>query len=155
MGRHTWHWGRLGAMVSRACHYSLGHRLAMWLLLFADDLLALAESGKLDQSFPILIFTILIFGGPGKWTKFKGGLHFHWIGYWLDMCRIMVGISLKRREWVLDWSSSVLAQGSVDRHQGDGRVEGAGPLVGGERAASEEMVSQGGGGEGHAPGAAA
>lgn len=110
-------WGRLGAMLTRACHMMLGPSQPLWLLLFADDKLALGRTRDLHRAFPLLLFTILIFGGPLKWAKVKGGLHSQLIGYWLDVQRFMVGISLKMREWVLDWLGAVLKAGRVDRHK--------------------------------------
>ena len=108
-------WARLAAMLTRAQHYMLGPMQALWILLFADDLLILGKTALLDQAFPLALFTVVIFGGPIKWAKCRGGLEFQWIGYWLDVARFRVGISERRADWVITWLEAMVSAGGTDR----------------------------------------
>ena len=101
-------WARLGAMCIRALHYGLGHELAIWLLLFADDGKASIRISKLRPTFKVLTALLAVFGFPVKWGKVKGGTEFQWVGYWIDLKLFKVGVSTARRDWVVRWITSVL-----------------------------------------------
>ena len=62
-------WACLAAMLTRAQHCILGPLYALWILLFADDLLILGRTALLDQAFPLALFAVVVFGGPIKWAK--------------------------------------------------------------------------------------
>ena len=66
-------WGRLGAAITRAGHYVLGHELATWILLFADDGKATITAGNLRKVPMILFAVFLAFGFPIKWEKGERG----------------------------------------------------------------------------------
>ena len=108
-------WARLAAMFTRAQHYLLGPTWPLWILLVADDVFLLGRSAHLDKSLPLALFVVVLFGGPVKWAKCRGGLEFQWIGYWLDVARFRVGISEKRASWVISWLEALVQAGGADR----------------------------------------
>ena len=70
---------------------------------------------------------------PLSWHKLRGGIETEWIGYWLDFGRFEIGISEKRRLWVIRWLDETFERGSVQiglMRQALGRLSFvAGPLV--------------------------
>ena len=114
-------WGRLGAAITRAGHYVLGHELATWILLFADDGKATIPAGNLRKVPMILFAVFLAFGFPIKWEKVRGGQEFQWIGYSLDLVKYQLGISERRQEWVIRWLKE-LVDGKVSETDFDSGV---------------------------------
>jgi hypothetical protein len=57
---------------------------------------------------PILLAYFAVFGLAVKWPKVRGGVQFQWIGYWTDLEKYRIGISEKRRAWVVFWIQQLL-----------------------------------------------
>ena len=108
LGSASYYWGRLGAMLIRAIHYILGHEMASWVLLFADDGKISANIEKAPITILITLLTLVIFRFPVKWKKCHGGTEYQWIGYWEDVKRFSVGISEARRTWAVKWLQEVI-----------------------------------------------
>ena len=51
------------------------------------------------------------FGFPVAWRKVKAGTRLEWIGYQLDVSRFEVGISDRKKEWLLSWLYGRLREG--------------------------------------------
>ena len=59
-----------------------------------------------------MIFEAL--GIPMKWSKYRGGFAFDWIGYEIDFENWTLGISESRARWVREWLEARLAEMTVD-----------------------------------------
>ena len=91
----------MAAALMRAGHYFLHHALSCRLMLFADDGLALLPLAQFRSTLKALFTLYLILGFEIKWKKVRGGTEFHWVGYWLQLETYKIGISAKRRDWVV------------------------------------------------------
>ena len=65
-------WGRLAGMLGRGAHYLLGHELACWMLIFADDGKALMPANLFQKIAPILFAFYASLGFNIKWPKIRG-----------------------------------------------------------------------------------
>ena len=48
-------WSRVATAAVRGAHYVLGHELASWLLLVADDLAVMIQHGKIREAVLLLL----------------------------------------------------------------------------------------------------
>ena len=106
-------WARVSAAMVRLLHYCLGLLWAVWHLLYADDGLAIARGGKCRESFMLMFLILETYGFPVAWHKVKAGTRLEWIGYQLDISSFEVGISDRKREWLLSWLDGRLRDGGV------------------------------------------
>ena len=107
-------WGRLAGMLGRCAHYLLGPELASWILIFADDGKVLMPVDRFKSIAPVLLAFYACIGFSIKWQKIRGGIEFQWVGYWSDLKHHRVGISEKRRQWVIEWIRRVCAGEDVE-----------------------------------------
>ena len=73
-------WGRLAAMLIRACHYFLGHLYMSRLMIFADDGKATIPIKHFREVIPALFGFLVALGLDVKWAKIRGGFQYQWIG---------------------------------------------------------------------------
>lgn len=52
-----------------------------------------------------------------KWPKTLGVIIADYVGYWLDWKHFRVGISQRRAEWLIDWTTQVLTHGFVEMEE--------------------------------------
>ena len=101
-------WGRLAAALIRCGHYVLGQNYKIRMMLIADDGKAHIPASSFRRVIPALLALFVSLGMDIKWEKIRGGIHFQWIGYWLALDGFRIGISEKRKDWVLRWVTDVL-----------------------------------------------
>ena len=112
IGSAGYWWSRLAGCAGRISLY-LARQDPFWQLVFADDF-AWVVSGP--HAFPNLVMTILVLkvlGMPFSWKKFAGGLTMDWIGYWVDVGLLRVGISQGRTAWLINNAKEMLEAGST------------------------------------------
>ena len=102
-----------------------GKSAATWHMLVADDFLL--EAGESDYRFAILSFFILaaVLGVPLSWHKTLGGDVLVWVGFELLLESRKDGISQRRAEWFVRWSSEVASVPTVHMRsfeEGLGRI---------------------------------
>ena len=102
-------WGRLAALLHRVILTLQGRRLAIWLLLFADDWCGISWGRDRDLQLIFVAYCLSIFGLPLSWGKVNGGGIFGWIGYELSLDHRTLGISERRAAWMVKWFSKALA----------------------------------------------
>ena len=78
------------------------------MMLFADDGKAHIPISIFRKVIPALLALFVSFGMDQKWDKIRGGVQFQWIGYWLTPDGHRIGISEKRKNWVIRWITEVL-----------------------------------------------
>ena len=105
-------WARLLGVVGR-----FAGRLAadawFWMLVLADDIHLVAGGEAKWKIILRVIIALMMAGTPFKWAKFRGSLELDFVGYWPDHCKFEVGISEKRRSWLLVWLRDLIAQKRV------------------------------------------
>ena len=74
-------WRRVATAAVRGAHYILGHELASWLLLVADDLAVLMTHGRIRETVLLLLTYLRVMGFPLSWRKLAGGESLQWVGY--------------------------------------------------------------------------
>ena len=110
----AYHWGRLGAMLERWLHYALGRRYKeLFSALFADDLRLVSRGEHWVRVLLMCLVALQAVGARLKWKKLGGGQAYEWIGYWEDLGRFLLGISVKRRDWLLKWLEDTLERGHI------------------------------------------
>ena len=62
-------WGRAGAALVRLTHYLTPRQLQMWLLLYADDVLATAGGPWFERPLLFHLFLLMVLGTPLKWPR--------------------------------------------------------------------------------------
>jgi hypothetical protein len=114
VGSAAYWWGRLAAMGERWLHYVLGPKYREFLsALFADDLRIVARGPRWVFILIMVLLALQYWGTKFKWKKLGGGVAYDWIGYAEDLVRFQLGISVKRRDWLLRWVSDLLGMGAV------------------------------------------
>ena len=48
----------------------------------------------------VQLFLLEVAGLRIAWKKFKGGVEVEYVGYWMDLARFRLGVSIKRRGWL-------------------------------------------------------
>ena len=118
-------WSRLGSAGCRLVHYVLGHLYPLWLLLYADDGDTTGIGPKKFQSLCLGFMVLEVLGFPIAYHKVTGGVNYEWVGYWMDVSRFEVGLSVRRADWVIRWLRDRAAEGSS---YGTGFRQGVGRL---------------------------
>ena len=62
-------WSRVATATVLRAHYLLGHELASWLLLVADDLALMFHHGRMRESVLLILVYLRIMGFPLSWKK--------------------------------------------------------------------------------------
>ena len=96
-------WGRGGALLLRLLHYLTPGPFALWALLYADDGLVAGHGAQCEAALLFHLFLLEVLGTPLKWRKVRGGTEVEWIGYFLDLGRFTMGISVSRANWCVRW----------------------------------------------------
>ena len=107
-------WGRLAAMIHRACHYVSNGGPPTWMLLFADDWDVSAGGSDLLAALLTTLWVMVVFEVPVNWRKCHGGQTYVWIGYETCMKSWRLGISASRAQWLEKWFGTVLHEGKVN-----------------------------------------
>ena len=102
------------ACLHRLSFYLVGELSDLEALLYSDDWMGLSGGRGGMEDMVGLILVHLVLGFPFNWGKFRGGIEAAWIGYELNFEKYVVGISLKRAEWLASWSRKTVAEGRVD-----------------------------------------
>ena len=71
--------------------------------LYTEDGLARTQGSKCRETFMLMFLIFETFGFPVAWHKVKAGTRLEWIGYQLDGSSFDVGISDRKKEWLLSW----------------------------------------------------
>ena len=100
-------------MSIRAQHYILGHSMASWIMLYADDGKITATIEKFAETVCLALLILVVFTFPVKWTKCHGGFQYQWIGYWENVALFTVGISESRRLWAIRWMKGIVDKEGV------------------------------------------
>ena len=97
----SYYWSRISAALGRLKQYMSGK--------------SAVEAGESDFRFPILSFFILtaVLGVPLSWHKTLGGDVLVWVGFELLLESRKVGISQRRAEWFVRWSSEIASAPTV------------------------------------------
>ena len=106
-------WARVGGALVRAVYALLGPRNELDMLLFADDLEVVGDRVQGRRSIVLAFLYFTAFGVPFKLSKTHGGLAVDWIGLHVCYPRYELGISAKRRGFLLEWTEKTLEAGWV------------------------------------------
>jgi hypothetical protein len=117
MASAAYWWSRLGGAGARAVFYALGHRHSLYQTIYVDDILLGCGGHNWHESLILGLIVWLVFNFPIKWSKLGGGLQFDWIGYYCDVPRFRLGISVKRCRWLMEWCSSTVQKGILSRSE--------------------------------------
>jgi hypothetical protein len=108
-------WARFAAAaLVRLCHYVAGNKHPLDILLYVDDHIMLAVDTGGIISCGTLIFFLSALGVPWRWDKGRGGTEVDWIGYWVDLWKGRLGISVRRAEWLAEWMARQTREGATD-----------------------------------------
>ena len=108
-------WSRLSAaVIVRLFYYLITELGDQDALLFADDLMAMADRKLEIIDLASVLLVWLALGIPWKWKKFRGGARQQWIGYWVDVEHFALGISEERSKWLVGWVRKTIAEGTVE-----------------------------------------
>jgi len=103
----------------------LVHELAIEILIFADDIEAIAADAGGRRGITLCFLCMSILGFPFKWAKHRGGLRVDWIGIFTDYPTYRIGLSPSRATWMRNWVLEMASSGvttSKDCEQGWGRL---------------------------------
>ena len=108
-------WQRFAATLIRSFHMLAGVLWAVYHLLYADDGWLAAQGKYFGYSYTCLFWLFLfdLFEVPLSWRKLRGGVRLQWIGYELSLDAFQVGISQRKREWIVKWVETTLARGGI------------------------------------------
>ena len=118
-------WGRLASTLFRVFHRVLPAEALLYLLLFADDGLAMVGGDDYHKLVIALFLYLEIMEVPLSWKKTRGGLKAEWIGYTVDLEKWLIGISQKKVDWLRQWVKATNAEGRImgrDFRAGIGRM---------------------------------
>jgi hypothetical protein len=118
-------WARIAGAGIRLMHEMLGPQMPVDLLIFADDLEAIASSAGGRRGITLSFLFLSCLGFPFKWAKQRGGLRVEWIGLFTDYTSYKIGLSPKRAEWMQSWVLKLASEGYTTPkafEQGLGRV---------------------------------
>ena len=71
-GTASW-WSRVATAAVRGAHHLLGHELALWLLLVADDLSMIVSHSRNRESVLLVKVFLRVMDFPLSWKKLAGG----------------------------------------------------------------------------------
>ena len=118
-------WGRLAATLFRTFHRVLPREALIYLMLFADDGLALV-GGEQYHHLAVALFVYLeVMEVPLSWRKTRGGFRTEWIGYTVDLDTWQIGVSEKKVAWLTQWVQATNLEGRIlgrDFRSGVGRL---------------------------------
>jgi hypothetical protein len=118
-------WARIAGAGIRLMHEMLGPQMPVELLIFADDLEAIASSAGGRRGITLSFLFLSCLGFPFKWSKQRGGLRVEWIGLFTDYTTYKIGLSPKRAEWMREWVMKLASEGRTTPkafEQGLGRL---------------------------------
>jgi hypothetical protein len=129
-------WSRISGAGVRLIHELLGRDMAIEILIFADDIEAIAADAGGRRGITLCFLYMSILGFPFKWAKQRGGLRVAWIGLFTDYPTYRIGLSPSRAEWMRNWVLEMASSGvttSKNFEQGLGRLGFAALALGWER----------------------
>ena len=91
-------------------HHITGRRL-LELLLYADDLEAIAGDRAGRRGIVISYASLAALGFPFKWAKSCGGFVVEWVGFETAYSSFKLGLSQRRAEWLIRWCMEVATSG--------------------------------------------
>ena len=106
-------WSRIAGSGIRLIHELLGPQMPIELLIFADDVEAIAASPGGRRGITLSFLFLSCLGFPFKWSKQRGGLRVECIGLYTDYTCYKIGLSPRRAEWLHDWVMKLAKDGSV------------------------------------------
>ena len=118
-------WGRLASTLFRVFHRVLPAEALLYLLLFADDGLAMVGGDDYHKLVIALFLYLEIMEVPLSWKKTRGGLKAERIGYTVDLEKWLIGISQRKVDWLRQWVKATNAEGRImgrDFRAGIGRM---------------------------------
>ena len=113
MSSAAYWWARVGGAVVRVTQQIMSGELAICHLLFADDGLAAAGFPWAPLALLGSLLCLELFGLPINWRKVKGGHHFDYVGYYVNLQKYVVGLSQSRADWLISWLDEKVAAGSM------------------------------------------
>ena len=105
---------RLMSGILRLAYILLGKECTLDMLLYADDLEAIAETPMERRSLLLLVCILMAVGAPMKWSKFRGGFQVNWVGLHIDYRSFSLGLSAERAAWVLKWTNQCVDDRAID-----------------------------------------
>ncbi|CAE7463581.1 unnamed protein product, partial [Symbiodinium pilosum] len=99
-------WSRISGGGIRLMHHITGRRL-LELLLYADDLKAVAGDRAGRRGIVISYASLAALGFPFKWAKTCGGFVVEWVGFETAYSSFKLGLSQRRAEWLIRWCMDV------------------------------------------------
>ena len=96
-------WSRISGAGVRLIHELLGRDMAIDILIFADDIEAIAANAGGRRGITLCFLYMSILGFPFKWAKQRGGLRVEWIGLYTDYPTFRIGLSPSRATWMRNW----------------------------------------------------
>ena len=121
MASAAYWWSGVATAAVRGAHYVLGHELASWLLLVADDLAVLMPHERIRETVLLLLTYLRVMGFPLSWKKLAGGESLQWVEYELLLKNSSLGLSESRARLV---HSAVQGQVSADARVSRGSRKG-------------------------------
>lgn len=118
-------WGRLAATLFRTFHRVIPRHSLFYLLLFADDGLALVGGEEYHYLVLGIFIYLEVMEVPLSWKKTRGGFKTEWIGYSVDIDRWLIGVSDRKVQWLSDWVRATNSEGRLlgrDFKAGIGRM---------------------------------
>ena len=109
----------------RLIHELLGRDMAIDILIFADDIEAIAANAGGRRGITLCFLYMSILGFPFKCAKQRGGLRVEWIGLYTDYPTFRIGLSPSRATWMRNWVLEMANSGvttSKNFEQGLGRL---------------------------------
>ena len=103
-------WSRISGGGIRLMHHVTGRRF-LELLLYADDLEAIAGDRAGRRGIVISYAALAALGFPFKWAKTCGGFVVEWVGFETAYSSFKLGLSRRRAEWLTRWCMEVSASG--------------------------------------------
>ena len=91
-------------------HHVTGRRL-LELLLYADDLEAVAGDRAGRRGIVISYASLAALGFPFNWAKTCGGFVVEWVGFETAYSSLKLGLSQRRAEWLIRWCMEVSTSG--------------------------------------------
>ena len=106
-------WGRLAGAVMRLLHYLCAHHHALYVLLVADDAIAISTDAHFRLSLMYVFLLMDVLAIPISWSKVSGGTLLNWVGYELLLREYSLGVSASRATWLRSWMRKLISDKSV------------------------------------------
>ena len=112
MNSASYYWSRVNAAVGRLAQYVACHSSATWHVLVVDDF-HLKDGGQ-DCRLPIPFFVLCAVAGlPLSCAKTGGVGTVTWVGFEMLHSTRQLGISQRRADWFMKWTSEVASSSTV------------------------------------------